>query len=68
MDKQEVEKIVKSEIKDFVKDELDKEMKKVLKKSGSESRDELISTIKNAMEAVYKVLWQKKDFWKTGIK
>jgi hypothetical protein len=63
-----VKEIVKSEIKKFVDDSLDKEMKKILRNSNSQSRDELINTIKNAMEAVYKMLWQKKDFWKSDIK
>lgn len=63
-----VEKIVKDEIERFIKDSLDKEMKKILRNTNSQSRDELISTIKNSLDAVYKVLWQKKDFWKTDIK
>lgn len=68
MDKNEVKEIVNSEIKKFVDDSLDKEMKKILRNSNSQSRDELISTIKNAMESVYKLLWQKKEFWKSDIK
>ena len=68
MDKNDIQKIVSDEITKFVKDSLDKEVKKVLRNSSSQSRDELISTIKNAMEAVYKVLWQKREFWKTDIK
>jgi hypothetical protein len=67
MDKQEVKGIVNDEINKFVKDSLDKEIKNVLNKSNSLTRGETISIIKNAMEAVYKVLWQKRDFWKTGI-
>jgi hypothetical protein len=68
MDNDSVKDIVKSEIKKFVDDSLDKEMKKILRSSNSQSRDEVINTIKNAMEAVYKMLWQKKDFWKADIK
>lgn len=68
MDKNEVKEIVNSEIKKFVDDSLDKEMKKILRNSNSQSRDEMINTIKNAMESVYKMLWQKKDFWKADIK
>jgi len=68
MDKQEVKWIVNDEIKKFVDDSLDKEIKKILAKSNSQTRSEMISTIKNAMEAVYKLLWQKKDFWKSDIK
>jgi len=68
MDRNEVKEIVNSEIKKFVDDSLDKEMKKILRNSNSQSRDEVINTIKNAMESVYKMLWQKKDFWKADIK
>jgi hypothetical protein len=68
MDKNEVKDIVNSEIKKFVGEYLDKEVKKVLHNSNGQSRAEMIITIKNAMEAVYKVLWQKREFWKTDIK
>ena len=68
MEKGDVEKIVNDEIKKFVNDSLDKEMKRILRSSNSHTRDEMISTIKNAMEAVVRVLWQKKEFWKTDIK
>jgi hypothetical protein len=68
MENTDVKEIVKSEIKKFIDDSLDKEIKKVLRNSNSQSRDELINTIKNAMESVYKMLWQKKEFWKADIK
>jgi ribosomal protein S24E len=68
MDKLEIKEIVKDEIKKFIAEILDAEIKKILGKSNSQSRGEMISTIKNAMEAVYKVLWQKRDFWKTDIR
>ena len=68
MEKTDVEKIVNDEIKKFVNDSLDKEMKRILRSSNSHTRDEMISSIKNAMEAVVRVLWQKKDFWKTDIR
>lgn len=68
MDINDVKGVVRDEIKKFVDDSLDKEIKKVLRSPNSQSRDEMINTIKNAMEAVYKVLWQKRDFWKTDIR
>lgn len=68
MDEKRVKNIVDDEIKKFVNDSLDKEVKKVLHSSNSQTREELISTIKNAMEAVYKMLWVKKDFWKSDIR
>ena len=68
MDKTEVKKIVDSEIKKFVNDSLDKEIKKILQNSNSKSRGELITTMKNALDSVYKLLWMKKEFWKADIK
>ncbi len=68
MDKTEVKAIVDDEIKKFVNDSLDKEMTKILKGSNSTTRMELIRTIKDALESVYKMLWVKRDFWKTDIK
>ena len=67
-DRNELVSIVKDEINKFYNDSLDKEIKKVMSKNNSMTRNEMISTIKNAIEAVYKVLWQKRDFWKTDIK
>lgn len=68
MNNTEVKKIVKDEINNFISNALDTEINKIIKSSNSKSRDELIKTIKNSIEAVYKVLWQKRDFWKTDIK
>lgn len=68
MDKQDVKVIVNDEIRKFVNDNLEKEIKKSLSKSNSPVRSEVVSIIKDAFEAVYKVLWQKRDFWKTDIR
>lgn len=68
MTEADVKKIIKSEFGNLMKDQLDKEMKLVLQKSNSASRAELIKTIKDSMEAVYKVLWMKREFWKSDIK
>jgi predicted house-cleaning noncanonical NTP pyrophosphatase (MazG superfamily) len=68
MDNTDVKAIVDDEIKKFVNDKLDKEISKILRNKNSATRDELISTIKNAMDSLVKVLWQKKEFWKTDIK
>lgn len=68
MEKTDVEKVVNDEIKKFVNDNLDKEIKRILHSNNSKTRDEIIGTIKNAMEAVVRVLWQKKDFWKSDIR
>lgn len=65
---EDVKAIVNDEIKKFVKDSLEKEMKKSLGKNNSPARAEVVTIIKDALEAVYKVLWQKRDFWKTDIR
>jgi hypothetical protein len=68
MDKTDVKAIVNDEIKKFVSDSLDKEIRKKLQSPNSASRDEVIRAIKNALDSLVKVLWQKKEFWKTDIK
>lgn len=68
MTETDVKRIIRSEFDKLMKDSLDKEMKSNLQKSNSASRAELIKTIKDSMEAVYKVLWMKREFWKTDIK
>lgn len=64
----EIEKIVNDEIKKFVASSLDTEIKKLLKNNNGQSRGEIVSIIRDAMEAVYKTLWQKREFWKSDIK
>jgi hypothetical protein len=68
MNGDDVKKIVSDEIAKFIKDSLDVEMKKILHNLNSQSRRELADAMKAAMESVTKVLWQKRDFWKTDIK
>jgi hypothetical protein len=68
MDNTDVKKIVNDEIKKFVDDSLDTEIKKILHSTNTKSREEIANIIKAAMESVYKMLWIKRDFWKTDIK
>lgn len=68
MDKATVKQIVNDEIKKFISDSLDKEMKKILRSNSSDSRDELVTTIKNSFEEVFKNMWQKRDYWRSSIK
>lgn len=68
MNKTDIIKLVNDEIKKFISNDLDNEVGKILKSKASNTRDELIKTIKNSMESVYKLLWQKRDFWKSDIK
>lgn len=68
INKDDIKKIVKDEINLFVKDSIDKEMAKILKSTNSLTRAEMISSMKKAMESAFKILWIKRDFWKTDIK
>lgn len=67
-DREEIIKVVNSEIKKFAADSLDKEVSKVVGKSNTQTRTELVKLIKNSLESVYKLLWQKREFWKNDIK
>ena len=67
MTENQIKDIVKTEIKKYIDNDLDKDLSKYLKNK-SKSRDEMISAIKDSFESVYKVLWQKRDFWKSDIK
>lgn len=68
MNKNDIKLIVNDEIRKFIVDHLDKEMKKILQNSSSQTRKEMVTTIKDSLESVYKMLWQKRDFWKSDIK
>jgi len=68
MDKEQIVKLIKDEIKKFYNDSLDNEIKKNLKNPNSNSRSEMIKTVKDSLETVIKVLWQKKSFWIGDIK
>lgn len=68
MNTNDIKKIVNDEINKFVSNNLDKEIKTILHNKNTQTRDELINTIKNSLESVAKMLWLKKDFWKSDIK
>lgn len=68
LNKEDIKKIVRDEIGVFVKDSFDWELKKTLSDSNSLSRKEMLDAIKKAMESAFKILWIKRDFWKTDIK
>lgn len=63
-----IKRIVKEELKNLFNDLLDKEVGKILNNRNSQSRSELIKTIRDSFDVVYKTMWQKKDFWKQEIK
>jgi DNA-binding transcriptional regulator WhiA len=63
-----IKKIVKDELRKFSEESLNKEVGKALSRKNNPARDELIRTIKDSMEQIFKVLWQKKEFWKQDVK
>jgi len=66
--KTEIKKIVEKEIENYINSKLDDEIHKAIKKSKSKTREEVLDIMKNSLESVFKVLWQKRNFWKTDIK
>lgn len=68
LDSDAVKKIVEKELAKILASDLDDFVSKILKQKNSKSRKETLLTIKDGIEAVFKVLWQKRDFWKTDIK
>lgn len=68
LSKDDITRIVRSEINSFIKDSIDTEMAKILKNQNSSSRGEMLTAMKKAMESAFKILWVKRDFWKTDIK
>ena len=68
MNNEDIKRIVNTEISKFINDSLDKEIKKIMMKSNTMTRNEMIKTIKDSLESVYKLLWQKRDFWKNDIR
>lgn len=68
MNNNDIKKIVNDELNKFVSNNLDKEMKTILHNKNTQTRDEMINTIKNSLESVIKTLWLKKDFWRDTVK
>jgi hypothetical protein len=68
MTKKDVQDIVAREIEKYYRDSFDDKIKDVLKKSNSASRKEIVDTIKDALEAAFKMFWYKREFWKSDIK
>lgn len=67
-DRTEIKRIVNDEISNFISNELDKEVSKAMKSATSKTREELLKTISDVLDSMYKVLWQKRQFWKADIK
>lgn len=64
--KSQVRDIVVDEISKFVSSELESETEKLLKRG--KPREEVINMMKNAIAALTKYMWIRKDVWQNDIK
>jgi len=64
--KQDVKNIVRDEIKKFVSSELEKEITKSIK--SGQSKKEVGELIRNALIALYRFMWIRKDVWGSDVK
>lgn len=68
--------LTKKDIKDLINDEVDKAFNRLfveyflkeLKKTSSPAKKELVDMMKNAMVAVHKFMWLRRDVWQSDIK
>lgn len=70
---EELTKADKSEMKTHVlsSKELDKKIEKIIKqnlKNNKELEDKVVDITKNVLTQLYKALWVKRNFWKSGLK
>lgn len=67
MNEKEIKSLINNEIKKFMLDNLDKEIAKIMR-DNTKTRKEMIDSIGDAFDSVFRTLWQKKGFWSTSIK
>jgi len=67
MEEKQIKKLINDEIKNFIIDNLDREVAKILH-DNSKTRKEMIDSVGDAFDSVFRTLWQKKGFWSTSIK
>lgn len=69
-DKDQIEKMIKSQIKDLKDKELEKMVLDLLKKElkGRDMEDRMTEISKEVLVSLYKTLWVKRNFWVNNIK
>lgn len=67
MNEKEIKSLINKEIRSFVLDNLDREVAKIMH-DNSKTRKEMVDSIGDAFDSVFRTLWQKKGFWKTEIR
>ena len=66
--KEELKKIVNTEIKSFVRNELDAELKKIMAKTNSDSRKEMTNVVKDGLAKFAEFMFIRKGIWQNDIK
>lgn len=68
-DKNQIEKMIKSEIKDLIDKDLEKIVLDLLKKELKDKKmeDRMLEISKEALISLYKTLWLRRNFWVNNI-
>ena len=68
-EKDQIERMIKSQIKDLVNKDLEKIVLDLLKKElkGKDFEDKITDISKEVLVALYKTLWMRRNFWVTNL-
>ena len=68
-EKDQIERMIKSQIKDLVNKDLDKIVLDLLKKElkGKDFEDKMTDISKEVLVSLYKTLWMRRNFWVTNL-
>ncbi len=69
-DEKKIQSMIKKEIKQSFGSDLEKKVQSIVSKEikGSKFEKEVVKISKDVLEQLYKQLWMKRMFWKSGIK
>lgn len=68
MEESKVKEIIRNEVKSYMDSKIDKTVATYIKHNGSETRSELAKVLREAILAVHKFMWLRKDTWQNDIK
>jgi hypothetical protein len=68
-DKEQVERMIKSQIKDLINKDLEKTVLDLLKKElkGKDTEKMMTEISKDVLVSLYKTLWMRRNFWVTNL-